>query len=122
MKTETGNLYLAEGDCVEVRPANGKKFTYDELAVAVGGMIESMVPAIARRKVWVNEEGTLKGLPLNRHTWTFADRSTYVVFNGYPPSWKVRGNALEIYKTEFTDLLGDQPTIAAALRQQEASK
>jgi len=119
MKTEAGNLYLAEGDCVKVRPANGKKFTYEELVVAVGGLIESMVPAIARHKVWVNEEGALKGLSLNRHTLIFADRNTYVGLNSYAPSWKVCGNALEIYRSD--DCLGSLLTIAAALCQEVQS-
>lgn len=63
-----------DGDIVVLKPANGKKFTYDELSKAVGGMIEHIpykwdkaavaeLPKDARGKTvctaWCNEMGKL---------------------------------------------------------------
>jgi hypothetical protein len=116
-KVERGTLYFGGEKCKEVLvvPANGKKFTYEELSLAVGGFIETMVPANPRTRVYVNEEGALKQLPPNQHTWSFADRDTYVVFNGYAPNFRVAGDALVVFKQDVVDA-STGFTIAQAVR------
>lgn len=57
-------LYKTDGTKVEVSPANGKDFKYDELKNFVGGYIE--IVNLGKKKVMVvNEEGKLIGLPAN---------------------------------------------------------
>lgn len=55
----------ATGESVEVQPENGKSFTLGELQRMVGGYIEP-VYLNDGDIMWVNEEGRLQGLPLNR--------------------------------------------------------
>ena len=99
-KVEQGTVYLAgNGGAIVVTPVDGKKFTLQELYHAVGGYVESMIPVERYAHVYVNEEGQLKNLPANQHTWTFAKRSTYEL-NGYPESWRVQGNAIVVRKVD----------------------
>jgi hypothetical protein len=101
-KIERGTLYLCGiGDKLEVVPANGKKFTYEEQAEAVGGYIEMLVPAVQHTLVYANEEGATpyKDLPLNRHTWEFANKRVYLL-NGYGENWRARGNILVVRKVD----------------------
>ena len=65
MKVEIGFLYRVGADMAEeVKPADGKKFTLEELQKFVGGYIEA-VP-YANPVAYCNEEGRLNNLPLNR--------------------------------------------------------
>jgi hypothetical protein len=48
----------------EVKPKNGKSFSYEELREFVGGMVE-IVPMPDGRSMVVNEEGKLSGLEHN---------------------------------------------------------
>jgi hypothetical protein len=113
-KVELGTLYLAgpDGAAIPVRPADGKKFTYDEWKLAVGGYVEAMLPAAYRHNVWVNEEGVLP----NRHTWAFANRHVYVDLNFYPTDWLVTGNALETWRVTPEEYRADLPTVKEALQ------
>jgi hypothetical protein len=99
-KVERGTLYPAGYGTtpIEVRPANGKKFTLNELQEAVGGYIECMQPAVRHTTVYVNEEGAMNGTALNEHTWKIANHRIYVALNGYAESWRVSGNALVVRK------------------------
>ena len=122
-KVERGVLYLAgpEGRVVAVIPADGRKFTYDEQCKAVGGYVETMIPAVKGRTVYVNEEGALKQLPANEHTWNFADRRVYVDLNNYGKDWLVAGRALEIVKLTIeeaaaSDAMVGRVSIAKAVR------
>lgn len=57
-------VYKATGEIFVINPVNGKTFSYDELSSIVGGFIER-VDLPNGKELWVNEEGKLKGLPLN---------------------------------------------------------
>lgn len=57
--------FLASGSAYGVEPADGKKFTLKEMQDHVGGYIER-VSLGGNDEMWVNEEGLLKGLPLNQ--------------------------------------------------------
>lgn len=94
-KVERGFLYFGgePGAVVYVKPLNGKTFEYEELRKAVGGLVQEMIPVVRFTTVWVNEEGTLLRLPPNKHTWAIAKHEIYAL-NGYPPSWRISGNAL----------------------------
>lgn len=58
-------LVKADGTETEVFPANGKKFTPEELQKLVGGYIELTRTNKPVRDMWVNEEGKLNGSLLN---------------------------------------------------------
>jgi hypothetical protein len=65
MKTEIGYLYRVGADMAEeVKPANGKKFSLQELQKFVGGYIE-YVP-LSRPIAYCNEEGTTYASTLQR--------------------------------------------------------
>lgn len=49
-------LYKTNGEIIEIRPINGKSFSYEELKRYVGGMVE-VVPLPSGKLVVVNEEG-----------------------------------------------------------------
>ena len=57
-------LIKTNGDIREVKPLNGKKFTYEELREFVGGMVE-IVSVPSGRTIYLNEEGKLIDLPKN---------------------------------------------------------
>jgi hypothetical protein len=59
-----GLKITADGKAVEVLPGDGKKFSLEEMQKLVGGYIER-VGTIGRKTVYADEEGLLKGLPLN---------------------------------------------------------
>lgn len=59
-----GATYCIEWGMEIVEPENGKDFSLKELQGFVGGHIE-IVPLTKDRLMVVNEEGKLKGLPLN---------------------------------------------------------
>lgn len=73
-----GKAYWIKADnhVFEVEPDNGKNFSLEELQTAVGGYIEFLrvpgycaiknkYPDLKTRMLVVNEEGKLRGLPLN---------------------------------------------------------
>ena len=117
-KVERGTLYFPgkNGGAYGVIPLNGKKFVYEELSCAVGGMIESVIPAVKGHKAWVNEEGALLGLEDNRHTWKVADKAIYLL-NGYGSNWRICGRALEVFKTDNLSADNQRVLIAQAVRQ-----
>ena len=118
-KVERGTLYLSDptGRRVKVRPADGKHFTYEELRTAVGGPIESILPATRGHQVWANEEGLCLGLCPNIRTAEIADMRIYAL-NGYPSNWKAVGRLLETYKVDATLPIDDteRVTIDQAVR------
>jgi len=67
-RVERARLYFPgeNGAVVTVTPVNGKKFLYKELSEAVGGMIESIRPAVQGHTVWANENGFCLGLSPHR--------------------------------------------------------
>ena len=97
-KVERGVIWFPTGEVVAVRPADGAKFSLEELQTAVGGYIETMIPATRGHRVYVNEEGAIKRLLLNPRTWEFADERVYVGLNGYAQNWMVAGGAMEVFK------------------------
>ena len=60
-----GAVLKANGDSFVLGPANGREFTLKEVQAVVGGYIEAVSIPRSTRTMWVNEEGLLKGLPLN---------------------------------------------------------
>lgn len=61
-------LIKANGEVREVSPKNGTDFCLEELQGFVGGYIEVVYPLTGTPKdsiLVVNEEGKLKGLPVN---------------------------------------------------------
>lgn len=67
-------LFTTEGGSSEVQPA-GKRWTLDELQAHVGGYIE-LAPSIAPGwTLVIDEEGKLKGKPINQ-------RATVLYVNG----------------------------------------
>ena len=99
-KVERGAIWFPTSEVVAVRPADGVKFSLEELQTAVGGYVETMSPATRGHRVYVNEEGTIKRLPPNPRTWEFADERVYVGLNGYAQNWMVAGGALEVFKLD----------------------
>lgn len=57
-------LIKTTGEVTEVKPANGKEFTLEELQGYVEGYIEATQTEDGRTLI-VNEEGKLDGLPFN---------------------------------------------------------
>jgi len=112
-KVHRGYIFKTDGTIVKVRPANGKKFDYKELNLAVGGYIESLVSGIKNcRQMYANEEGMLKNLPPNPHTQNICNMKVYAM-NGYTPYWRVSGNIISILSEESTtDIL---PTVSEVL-------
>lgn len=70
-------LIRSTGEKEEVKPAKGKKFSLTELQRYVGGFIEILNTA-QKGKLWlvVNEEGKLKGLPVNIEASLLYERDT----------------------------------------------
>ena len=99
-KVERGVIWFPTSEVVAVRPADGVKFSLEELQTVVGGYVETMIPATRGHRVYVNEEGTIKRLPPNPRTWEFANERVYVSFNGYAQNWMVAGGALEVFKLD----------------------
>lgn len=69
-------LIKTDGSVVDVRPKDGKYFSYDELKGFVGGYVELCNIGNPQKLMIVNEEGKLIGLPKNtvateiwRNTW-----------------------------------------------------
>lgn len=63
---QTGTYITSDGIETQVTPHDGKKFSLEELQKFVGGMIELTRTNKPVRDMWVNEEGKLDGLPINR--------------------------------------------------------
>ena len=109
-KVERGVIWFPTGEVLAVRPADGVKFSLEELQTAIGGYVETMIPATRGHRVYVNEEGIIineegavKRLPLNPRTWEFADRRVYVDLNGYAQTWLVAGNAIEVFRLDVEE-------------------
>ena len=96
-KVEYGTLYKTDGTVIDVVPSNGRQFSLEELQKHVGGFIECVICAVRYSRAYVNEEGTLRRLPPNPHTWTVLKREVYAL-NGYAASWRVSGNILMVGK------------------------
>ena len=58
-------VILPTGQTREVQPANGKKFTLDELQGYVDGYIQIVKTKSPVRDMYINEEGKINNLPLN---------------------------------------------------------
>ena len=63
-------LIKVDGSDQEVHPADGKAFTLEELQGFVGGYIERL--QVGFREMYLNEEGKLHKLPLNRRATDLA--------------------------------------------------
>lgn len=86
---QRGLWITADGVRQEVVPANGKKFTLEELQKYVGGYIE-MTKTYDGRTMWVNEEGLLRNLPINLV-------ATFLIHPAYMHDG-IRGDVLIIHK------------------------
>ena len=96
-KVEYGVLYKTDGAVVDVVPGNGRRFSLEELQKYVGGDVERVICAVRFNCAYVNEEGALRNLPPNPHTWTVLKREVYAL-NGYAAGWRVSGNILMVGK------------------------
>ena len=116
-KVERGTLYFPgeSGAGIGVIPQNGKKFVYEELSHAVGGLIEYVIPAIRHQKVWANEEGALQRLEDNQYTWKVANKAAYLL-NGYGSNWRLAGRVLVVFKTDDLSADGGRIFIAQAVQ------
>lgn len=56
--------YKTTGEQTEVQPQNGVHFSLKELQGYVGGWVE-MIHLQGGKTMWMDEEGKLKGLPMN---------------------------------------------------------
>ena len=72
---------------VEPYPPQGKTYTLEEMQKAVGGYIEILHPPDPRLLMVINEEGKLKGLPLN-------EAATRLMGENLLPGDYIVGNAL----------------------------
>ena len=73
----SGLIIKADGTEETYKPAK-KKFTLEELQHAVGGYIERVPAKLGgRRKMWVDEEGLMKGKPVNRKATQMAREGGY---------------------------------------------
>jgi len=70
-------LIKADGTEKEVTPKSGNTFSLDELQTFVDGYIE-MCTSTDNRWMVVNEEGKLKGLPVNEKATQLYGRDTLV--------------------------------------------
>lgn len=121
-KTEVGTLHFAGpgGPDEKVRPADGRKFSMEEIQKAVGGSFELLVPAERYTTVYANEEGALKGLPPNEHTVEACNMEVYRL-NGYGSRWRVVGNILVVEKADASDPRTTAlPTVAQVMGPQKA--
>ena len=57
-------LFKVDGTVEDVKPANGKSFTLEELQKMVGGLIQ-VVPVFKSKYIIVDEEGRLKNYKHN---------------------------------------------------------
>lgn len=83
-KPQRGTIYKTDGRVILVKPKNLKEFELHELQAAVGGYIEIVRPLNLRTKLYFNEEGLLKNLPINPHAQTIVDANNYA-------GWAARG-------------------------------
>lgn len=76
---QIGELISPDGTVKTVRPHNSKEFTLEELQGFVGGYIElvSMKRGNGRGRMYVNEEGKLKGLAWNEEATKIAAVGDY---------------------------------------------
>lgn len=57
-------IIKADGTIIEYNPANKRGFTLCEMQQAVGGYIQQ-VGRYQNKSIWANEEGRLRGFPVN---------------------------------------------------------
>jgi hypothetical protein len=62
----TATIHKADGTDVPIAPKNGTHFQLDELRAAIGGGYIEHVTLADGRAMICDEEGHLKGLPLNK--------------------------------------------------------
>jgi hypothetical protein len=75
-------LYKTDGEIADVTPKNGEAFSLDEMQKFVGGYIEFVGTPMGQTFI-VNEEGLLRGLPINMAVSALTGRP-------------IVGNALEV--------------------------
>lgn len=95
------NLYKVDGTIEVVHPANGKHWTLKEMQDLVGGFIE-FLPSI-RAKIVVNEEGLIKGLPVNEKATALYLNLLATKKKNAGPLWykpELRGNVLALVPGE----------------------
>lgn len=67
MTTHKAKLIKTDGTIENVEPKNGTDFSLDEMQKFVGGYIEVAYPPSEHGAIMVvNEEGKLRGLPINK--------------------------------------------------------
>ena len=67
MSAFLAKLIFPDGNVTDIEPKDGKIFQYRELSDYIGGYLEIIRPPGRRGALLiVDEEGKLKGLPLNR--------------------------------------------------------
>jgi hypothetical protein len=67
-------VYKADGETKNVEPKNGIRFMLEELQEYVGGYIELVHLMEPKYYLLVNEDGLLRGLPLNKAASVIAGR------------------------------------------------
>jgi hypothetical protein len=85
-------LYTTDGIEIEVKP-KGESFSYEELKMIVGGLVE-IVPLPDGRSMVVNEEGKLIGLPKNEEATKMWNKQYPIEDYSFNNDELVVGNAL----------------------------
>jgi hypothetical protein len=73
-------LYKTDGTVTEVKPANGRAFTLEELRRHVGGDIEHL--QLRGKHIWLDEEGKLKNKPRNPKAQEEANKYGFSMLTG----------------------------------------
>lgn len=98
----------ANGEIIEVKPKDGKRFNLEELQGFVGGFIEHLaLGRVSQRKLlgqhmFLNEEGKLQGLPFNERATELA-RTAGISFNDF-----IVGDVLVVNAEEFAAMEEDE--------------
>ena len=99
-------LIRADGTEQEVHPANGKRFSLEELQGFVGGLVELI--DVGEGIMWINEEGKLINLPYNEGATGLA--APYLFWGDY-----VAGDVLVLSaKEDRESRVGDEDEDLAA--------
>ena len=75
---DMARIYYSDGSEKQVFPANGMDFKLNELQSFVDGYIEVVMLDKTSEIMVVNEEGKLKGLPINRNATEYLLRNSQI--------------------------------------------
>ena len=75
-------LIKQDGNIEQVRPANGRDFTLEELQAFCGGYVQE-VSLRDGRVMWCNEDGKVYGLELNERATAIAEDAGALLVGDY---------------------------------------